>query len=265
MEHRALNHPERLRVVTYNIHKCVGLDRLKRPDRVADVLRQIGGDIIGLQEVVSIPGQKAEMDQARYIAEILGMEYRMGVTRTITDGFYGNALLSRYPFLSTRTFDLSHPGREERGCLCADIAVTRTSILHIYNAHFGTALMERRHQARNMMKELVSNLEHQEGARILLGDFNDWTRSHPTRLFSAHFEGEDIRRKMKNKRTYPGILPFLHLDHIYYDPRLILKGARLFKSRTALIASDHLPLVADFRLDLPNGEAGFVQKAPFSQ
>jgi len=240
--------PERLRIVTYNIHKCIGLDRLKRPERVADVLRQIGADIIGLQEVVSISGRKAELDQARYIADALGMEYRMGITRTMGSGVYGNVLLSRFPFLSARTFDLSHPGREERGCLHAYVAVTKERILHIYNVHLGTAFKERRHQARNMMRELISNLEQQNDARILLGDFNDWTRSLPTRLFSAHFAGEDIRRKLQRKRTYPGILPLIYLDHIYYDPGLVLKGAMLHTSRKALIASDHLPLIADFRL-----------------
>lgn len=252
------HHPEQVRVATYNIHKCVGLDRLTRPERVVEVLRQIDADIIGLQEVVSIPGQKIEMDQARYIAEALGMEYRMGITRAIRSGVYGNVLLSRFPFLSDRTFDLSHPGREERGCLHADIALMKGRTLHIYNLHLGTAFVERRHQARNVMKELMSNLEYQKGARILLGDFNDWTRSLPTRLFSAHFAGEDIRRKLQRKRTYPGILPFLHLDHIYYDSGLVLKNAKLYKSRKALIASDHLPLFADFRLDLLNEEGGFI-------
>lgn len=252
------HHPEQVRVATYNIHKCVGLDRLTRPERVVEVLRQIDADIIGLQEVVSIPGQKTEMDQARYIAEALGMEYRMGITKAIRSGVYGNVLLSRFPFLSDRTFDLSHPGREERGCLHADIALMKGRTLHIYNLHLGTAFVERRHQARNVMKELMSNLEYQKGARILLGDFNDWTRSLPTRLFSAHFAGEDIRRKLQRKRTYPGILPFLHLDHIYYDSGLVLKNAKLYKSRKALIASDHLPLFADFRLDLQNEEGGFI-------
>ncbi|HQO62767.1 MAG TPA: endonuclease/exonuclease/phosphatase family protein, partial [Syntrophorhabdus sp.] len=166
---------ERLRVTTYNIHKCVGLDRLKRPERVVEVLREIDADIIGLQEVVSIPGRNVEMDQARYIADALGMEYRMGTTRTMGDGVYGNTLLSRFPFMSNRTFDLSRPGREERGCLCVDLAVAKDSILHIYNTHLGTAFFERRHQAKNIMRELISNLKHQNGARILLGDFNDWT------------------------------------------------------------------------------------------
>ena len=242
---------ERLRVTTYNIHKCVGLDRLKRPERVVEVLREIDADIIGLQEVVSIPGRNVEMDQARYIADALGMEYRMGTTRTMGDGVYGNILLSRFPFMSNRTFDLSRPGREERGCLCVDLAVAKDSILHIYNTHLGTAFFERRHQAKNIMRELISNLKHQNGARILLGDFNDWTRSLPTRLFSTHFSGEDILRRLQSKRTYPGILPLFHLDHIYYDTGLVLKNAILHKSTTALMASDHLPLVADFQLNFP--------------
>lgn len=239
---------QRLRVVTYNIHKCIGFDRLRRPQRVAEVLKQIDADVIGLQEVLSVRGHRAQMDQAKYIADALGMEYRMGITRALSGGVYGNALLSRFPFLSDRTFDLSHPGREERGCLQVDVAGPGDLVLHIYNAHLGTAYRERQRQACNMMRELILDLEEQNGARILLGDFNDWTRGFPTQLFSAHFTGEDIRWKLDSKRTYPGLLPFLHLDHIYYDQDLILEEVRLHKSRKALITSDHLPLVADFRL-----------------
>jgi len=242
------NDTVRLRVVTYNIHRCVGLDRLRRPERVAGVLEQIGADIIGLQEVVSIRGKSIEKDQAKFIADILGMEYRMGITRMYRGGFYGNVLLSRFSFLSDRSFDLSHPGREKRGCLHTDLAVSKNHVLHVYNVHFGTAFRERRHQARKMMLELMSDLKQQSGTRILLGDFNDWTRSLPTRLFSSHFSGEDIRHKLRRKRSYPGILPLIHLDHIYYDDELLLEKVRLHKSREALVASDHLPLVADFRL-----------------
>ncbi len=243
------NHTLQLRVATYNIHRSVGLDRLRRPQRVAEVLKQIDADIIGLQEVVSIRGKNIEKDQAKYISELLGMEYRMGITRKYRGGFYGNVLLSRFPFLSDRFFDLSHPGREKRGCLHADLAISKNHVLHIYNAHLGTAFRERQRQARSMILELMSDLERQSGTRILLGDFNDWTRSLPTRLFSSHFSGEDIRHKLHKKRSYPGILPLIHLDHIYYDDELVLEKVRLHKSRAALIASDHLPLVADFRLN----------------
>jgi endonuclease/exonuclease/phosphatase family metal-dependent hydrolase len=237
-----------LRVVTYNIHKAVGLDRLKRPSRIVEVLRQVDADIVGLQEVVSIHGEKPEADQSRFIAEALGFEYKMGITRCLAGGVYGNLILSRFPFLSARTFDLTCPGREERGCLHVDIAVTNDAVLHVYNVHLGTAYSERRRQARGVVRELVADLEQQSGARILLGDFNDWMQRLPTRLFSAHFAGEDIRLRLGRRSTYPGILPFLHLDHIYFDPELSLEGAALHRSRTALVASDHLPLVADFLL-----------------
>jgi len=43
----------------------------------------------------------------------------------------------------------------------------------------------------------------------------------------------------------------MHLDHIYYDEALLLESVRLHRSRLALIASDHLPLVAEFRLKAP--------------
>ena len=238
--------PARLRVVTYNIHKCVGLDRLRRPERVIKVLKEIDADIIGLQEVVSIPGKKIEADQVRYIAAALGMEYRMRITRTYRGGVCGNMLLSSFPFLSARSFGLSRPGRKERACLHVDLGVTKNLILHVYNAHFGISFRQRKYQALNMMKELMLNLERQNGTRILLGDFNDWTRKLPTRLFSAHFSGEDIMQKLRTKSTYPGIMPFMHLDHIYYDKELVLEKVKLHRSRTALIASDHLPLVADF-------------------
>ncbi len=239
-------YPARLRVVTYNIHKCVGLDRMRRPERIVKVLREIDADVIGLQEVVSIQKKKIEADQVRYIAAALAMEYHMRITRTYRGGVSGNMLLSRFPFLSARSFGLNRPDRKERACLHADLEVTKNLILHIYNAHFGISLRERKYQALNMMRELMLDLKRQKGTRILLGDFNDWTRRLPTRLFSSHFSGEDIMRKLPKRSTYPGILPFMHLDHIYYDMELVLEKVRLHRSRTALIASDHLPLVADF-------------------
>ncbi|MCA1818423.1 MAG: hypothetical protein LC746_18955, partial [Acidobacteria bacterium] len=77
-------------------------------------------------------------------------------------------------------------------------------------------------------------------------DFNEWTRGLATRLLSEELRAADVRTHLKSARTYPGALPLVHLDHIYYDPPLELVSLRLHKSLTALVASDHLPLVADF-------------------
>ncbi len=86
------------------------------------------------------------------------------------------------------------------------------------------------------------------GARIVLGDFNEWTRGLASRLLASNLRSADVREHLSRTRTYPGVLPVLHLDHIYYDPTLELESLTLHRSRTALIASDHLPLVADFYL-----------------
>ncbi|MEK6288314.1 MAG: phospholipase D-like domain-containing protein [Acidobacteriota bacterium] len=68
------------------------------------------------------------------------------------------------------------------------------------------------------------------------------------RLLASHLTSADIRAHLQRSRTYPGVLPFLHLDHIYFDDLLDLERITLHKSRAALVASDHLPLVADFRI-----------------
>jgi endonuclease/exonuclease/phosphatase family metal-dependent hydrolase len=83
----------------------------------------------------------------------------------------------------------------------------------------------------------------------VLGDFNEWTRGLASRLLSAHLQSADVRHHLRRAKTYPGVLPFLHLDHIYYDDgALELKRLTLHKTRTALVASDHLPLIADFEI-----------------
>jgi endonuclease/exonuclease/phosphatase family metal-dependent hydrolase len=235
------------RVVTYNVHKCRGLDRRVRPARIVDVLQQIDADVIALQEVVSIEEKTPEENQARFIAESLGLDYRLGETRKHKGGAYGNLVLSRMPIISTRNYDLSQPGREARGCLRVDLEVREGMTLHFYNIHLGTAYLERRRQARQLLDGDI--LSGHGGSRIVLGDFNEWTRGLTTKLLSRHFECVIARFHLGRARTYPGVMPFLHLDHVYFDRSLKLKGAALHRSRTALIASDHLPIVADFRLD----------------
>lgn len=236
----------RFRVVTYNIHKCRGLDHRVRPGRIADVLREIDADIIALQEVLSIANGNREDDQAQFLSEELGFPSRVGETRKLRGGVYGNVVLSRLPMLATYNYDVSQHGREERGCLRVDVAVSAHQLLHLYNVHLGTAHRERPLQARRLLDEEILNTQHILGPRILLGDFNEWTRGVASKLLAEHFQSADLRLHLGRTRTYPGVLPLLHLDHIYYDTALELEAATLHRSRLALLASDHLPLVADF-------------------
>jgi endonuclease/exonuclease/phosphatase family metal-dependent hydrolase len=238
----------RFRIVTYNVHKCVGVDRRLNPTRIVKALKEIDADIVALQEVHCIHGRPGEEDQAHFIARALGFNYCMGHNRALRGGIYGNLVLSRFPLLASENHDISVSGREERGCLRVDIDLGRESLLRVYNVHLGTSFIERQSQARKLISESILSDANLPGPRIMLGDFNEWTRGLVTRLLKEHFRTGDIRLHLRRSRTYPGLLPIMHLDHIYFDETLELEDAKLHRSRTTLLASDHLPIFADFRL-----------------
>jgi endonuclease/exonuclease/phosphatase family metal-dependent hydrolase len=246
-QHRQQQQPV-VRIATYNIHKCRGLDRRVRPDRIAEVLRNINADIIALQEVVSREGGRREEDQARFLAEELGYNYAFGENRRYKDGRYGNVVLTRFPIDLNQNYNITSGTREARGCLRADIRVTSDTALHVFNVHFGTAYFEHRQQARMLFEDRILTHDNLQGPRIVMGDFNEWLRGAVSRTLTTHLVAADIRTHLKKSRTYPGVLPMFCLDHIYFDRHLSLEHLHLFRSRTALVASDHLPLVADLRV-----------------
>jgi endonuclease/exonuclease/phosphatase family metal-dependent hydrolase len=227
----------RLRTVTYNVHKCRGMDGRVDANRIGSVLLEVNADIIALQEVLS--------HQAESIAHDLRMQYVLGDNREHRGYAYGNVLLSRWPIGETRNYDLSVRGREQRGCLRADISVNDVP-LHVFNVHLGTSLFERREQGWKLIApELLLHNELQ-GPRLVMGDFNEWTSGLATKLLCSHLKSADVRMHLGRSRTYPGLLPFLHLDHIYYDPALHLEKLSLHRTPKTLVSSDHLPLVAEF-------------------
>lgn len=237
----------RFRIATYNIHKCKGLDGKVRPSRIAEVLRCVNADILALQEVVSVENGVRELNQARYLADELGMQLAIGENRRHAGGAYGNVVLSRLPLHSVCNYDISVPGRERRGCLRTDVRLD-TETVHVFNVHLGTAFMERRHQGKRLLDAELLRSQSVAGPRIVLGDFNEWTRGLASQLLAGEFQSADIRLHLRTRVTYPGVFPMLHLDHIYYDQTLVLDGVGLYRTGLALVASDHLPLYADFRV-----------------
>jgi endonuclease/exonuclease/phosphatase family metal-dependent hydrolase len=243
---------ERIRVVTYNVHRCRGLDGRTRPGRIVEVLNEVKADIIALQEVVSRDGAGKDKHQASFIAEEMGLKYQLGENRKLRGAAYGNVVLSRFPMAAVKNYDLSVEGFERRGCLHIDVD-TGSAVVHVFNVHLGTDYIERRHQGRRLTDlEILRNV-HLTGPRIMLGDFNEWAAGLTTQLLGSHLRSVDIRKHLRRKRTYPGLLPFMHLDHIYHDDSLELEGMTLHRTRKALMASDHLPLIADFKFVSPEG------------
>ena len=232
-----------LRVATYNVHRCRGIDGRTRPDRIAAVLSSIDADVIALQEVVGVGPRGG--GHAEELGALLGMGWVIAPARQLRGHQFGNVVLSRFPITHHLEHDLSWKTCEPRRLQRVDVAVDGAT-LHIYNVHLGTAILERRHQAQRLATIVTDR--HVGGPKLVLGDFNEWMRGLATTLLSDRLNSVDLRNYLRRRRTYPGLFPILHLDHIYYAGRLEVLAVELPRTRLSLVASDHLPLVADIRI-----------------
>jgi len=238
-------------IATYNIHKCRGLDRRVRPDRIVEVLKETGADVIALQEVVGMDHEDPQHNQVRWIADELGFHYRIGGNRRLHGAAYGNAVLPRLPIAASHNHDVSWRNSEPRGSLEVVLklgAEETTHRLRIFNVHLGTGYFERRYQSKKLL-DIMNHDSRDTAPRLVLGDFNEWPRGLTSHLLETHFNTAEPRRRLGRARSYPGILPLAHVDHIYYDSPLQATKVSIHRTRLALIASDHLPVVAEFRYE----------------
>lgn len=230
-----------MRLLTYNIHGCVGTDRREDADRIFSVIREADADIVALQEV----NQYDAVDQSLLHSLRALPEYTLiyGPTFAKSHGDYGNVLMSRFPVVSQQLIDLSVPNREPRGAVSA-VVDDHGALVAAVTTHLGLGMTERRHQVERLLDRLkvqYGNLDL--NLRLLMGDFNEWFfLGHPLRRLRRHFGGAHARR------TFPSHFPLLALDRIWVKPGRRLE--RLWTIRTPLsrCASDHLPLVAQLRV-----------------
>ncbi len=223
-----------LTVASYNIHKARGLDGRVDLNRIRAVLEEIDADVIGVQEVYN--------RQAEALAHQLGLRLVMGVTWNRTDGGpYGNAVLTRLAIHDSHTFDLTHRRREPRGGVRVDVALEGL-VLHLFNVHFGLGIRERAKQVNLLVREHILR-QDLAGARVVVGDLNEWFPSAVRRALRRELHAPRVRR------THPSPLPLFALDRIYWDRALHGGRFHVHRSPLARVASDHLPVFA--RLKVP--------------
>ena len=226
----------RLRLASWNVHSCKGMDRRTDPDRTLAVIDALDADVIALQEVPTQsrhPALRALLDGDR--------GYHSLVETTLpdhADGF-GNALLSRQPLQAAGRIDLGVSGRENRCAIQAKVAFESGGALHVIATHLGLNQRERREQ----LDRIQAHLNQATHACVVLGDFNTWLRWPAGELASLR-DGQ----KLRYPRSFPAAAPLLRLDRILVSPPLSLSALRTWHAPGLRLASDHLPVVADVAL-----------------
>lgn len=245
-----------VRVMSYNIHRAIGMDRRFRPERIQRVLEHHRADVLLLQEVDDGVPRSRNIDLARELADLMDYPHvAVGHNVTLRKGRYGNATLSRYPILRERNINLTVAPRKRRGCQHTRIRLEKVAghphELDVFNLHLGLSAVERSRQLGALVQsgEYSSIPPHQPC--LIAGDFNDWrSLLHPifTEILSFRCATQHSRRQDRCLRTYPAFSPRGSLDRIYYRGRLHMLSSRVCRLRVSRVASDHLPVVADFEL-----------------
>ncbi len=224
-----------LRVVTWNIHSCVGIDARFDPDRVADVIRSLAPDVIALQEVGWHHRGERGFDQFGFLARATGLHAVAGPTKRDLRSHYGNALLSRHPIAAVRLIDISQPFREPRGAIDVDVDAPGGPI-RVIAAHLGLDPWERAAQ----VARILDGFGPPDGRPALfMGDLNEWRPDSP-RL-------RHLRTRLPHvgaPRSFHARFPTLRLDRIFLAGPLAFRHIEAVRTKLTRHASDHLPVRA---------------------
>ncbi|HEX2643975.1 MAG TPA: endonuclease/exonuclease/phosphatase family protein [Thermoanaerobaculia bacterium] len=257
-----------IKVVTYNIHRAIGVDRRFRPERVVQILRHYNADLVMLQEVDDGAPRSRELDLAKELAQDAGYPYfAVGHNVSLRKGRYGNATLSRFPILRERNIDLSIGSwLIRRGCQHTTLDLSTGKVgkdgriaapgidrrLEVFNLHLGLSARERHKQVEMLMhSDELSSLDGDTPV-LVAGDFNDWR----SLLWPVFTNGLGFRCATDRKRgpyrvipTYPSFSPQGGLDRIYFRGPLRLSWVQTCRMQVSRLTSDHLPVIAEFTLD----------------
>jgi len=240
------------RIVTYNVHRCVGNDRRLDVGRVAEVLATLEPDIVALQELDVGRARTGGVDQAHEIAKLLDMACHFHAALKVEEELYGDAILTCFPERLVKAGPLpGHPGiraLEPRGALWVEVEIDGARV-QVINTHLGLVPKEQQIQASFLAGPAWLGHADCRGPTILLGDFNATATSVVYRTF---MKGLSAARSLSPKKTptatFPSPLPVLRIDHQFVSPEIKVTDVFAPFAPLTRVASDHLPLVMDFEV-----------------
>lgn len=230
----------KLKFASYNIHKAVGTDGRRDPDRIITVLRELDADIVALQECDRRFGQRASVLERAALDDTPWRPVRVS-KRALSLGWHGNALLVRRDAEVLDAHPIALPMLEPRGAVRADIAIAGTR-LRLVGMHLDLSGLRRRDQIRAILGHLTECDD--ECPAVLMGDLNQWGKATGAmREFGSGWNS------LAPGKSFPSRQPIAHLDRIVCSPEWACTAHGVHHSALASQASDHLPVWA--QLELP--------------
>lgn len=232
-----------LKVMSYNIHMGIGAANRYELEKIAEVIRDSGADIVGVQEIERFYDERTNFeDQAERLAEMLGMHYAFQKTTWKSpvpesqgnERQFGHAVFSKYPIEAQRGRIYTAHGTHYRGLLETEIQVNGET-LYFYVTHWGLSEDERLSQA----KQTLEWMGQREGHQIIVGDFNAEPESPEIALMLTKFH--DAFDSADQAYTFKSTSPVKRIDYIFGSPTVKFDHAQVLTS----YASDHLPIVAE--------------------
>ncbi len=231
--------PITLRVMSYNVHIGVGMDKRRDLPRIAAIINDAEVDLVALQEVDRNTQRSVEVDQAAELAKLTGMHLAYGKAIDLQGGEYGIAVLSRHPIVESTTHPLPNsPNVEKRVALETTIRLEPSGReIRFVCTHFDHTGADRDAQADEVNRIFA---ERNDLPIILAGDFNARPDQSPIARLTSQWRNVTAGDGLL---TFPADTPSQQIDYIFVRP------AERFRAVSAAVlneavASDHRPIVA---------------------
>jgi endonuclease/exonuclease/phosphatase family metal-dependent hydrolase len=233
-----------LRVMTYNIHVGVGMDKKLDLQRIAGVINAAQPDLVGLQEVDRGVKRTEGKDEIVELAAMTQMKYAFAPNLDYQGGKYGVAILSRFPIKNTehRMFE-NQRENERRGMLRIEVEIDRKTV------NFVTTHLDYQFEDGRLFEteQMLKFLESVKGPLIVVADLNDLPTGSAYKLMRTKFADAWVSSGAKTAGfSYPADKPVKRIDHIFYG-----KGDRIRAKKSWVIetlASDHIPVMAELEV-----------------
>ncbi|WP_117192182.1 endonuclease/exonuclease/phosphatase family protein [Rhizobium terrae] len=237
----------RLKILSYNVHSCIGTDRRLDPARIAEVISALEPDVIGLQELDVGRSRTGGVDQAHAIASLLEMGFHFHPALKVAEEKYGDAILTALPARMVKGDGLPSTG-EQRGAVWIEIEIGAKKV-QVFNTHLGLMSGDRMQQIGELLgPSWMGDPACHDNPRILIGDFNAIPLTATYKAIARHLADAQRQPGGKPAATFPSRFPLLRIDHIFVSSEIKVVETKVISTPLARRASDHLPLLATVEL-----------------